>query len=135
MPGPLLDYQAEVHRFLRGQAQGTVDAAPKIEGVHLLLIFDDDQLAGLVMHAIHPKRPALSPVTARVIEYNGVPLDHQGPGGLLPSNSSRASTQLPGLTFAHIAPRPVQQGLIAAAIRSAGHVAGDSGSPGGTEGR
>jgi len=80
---------------LRGQAQGAVDAAPKIEGVHLLLVFDDDQLAELVMHAIHPKRPALSPVTARVIDYTGVPLDRHVPDGRLPSNSSRRRRSYP----------------------------------------
>jgi hypothetical protein len=93
-----------------------VNGASKAGDAHLLLLFDDDELAGIVMHALRPKLPAIGEITARAVEYIGVSLAYQGPQGKLLSNGSRASVQLLGLTFAHIASCPTQPELIAAAI-------------------
>ncbi len=110
------EYQAEVQRYLRNKAQAAVNGAPRADDAHLLLLFDGDVVAGIVMHAFRPKLPAIGDVTARAVEYIGVSLAYQGPEGKLLSNGSRASVQLLGLTFAHIASCPVQPELIAAAI-------------------
>lgn len=109
-------YQTEVQRFLRGKAQSFVNSAKKDEDAHLLLLLDDETLAGVAVHTLRPTLPAIGTVVARVVEYIGVSIDYQGPNGKLLGNGSRASVQLLGTTFAHIASRPVQPQLVAAAI-------------------
>jgi hypothetical protein len=111
-------YQAEVQRFLRGRAQAAVNRATKADDSHLLLLFDNDDLAGAVMHSLRPKLPHFAAVSGRVIEYIGVSLAYQGQQGKRLSNETRASTSLLGLAMAHIASRPLQPELVAAAIHT-----------------
>jgi hypothetical protein len=106
-------HQLDVQRYIRGRAQTAVNSASKDADEHLLLLFDGADLAGVVVHGFRPSLPGLAQVTARVVEYVGVSIEFHGSAL---SNGVRASTQLLGLTFAHIASRPVQPALVAAAI-------------------